>query len=41
MKLGHKGHNNTRNKVPKEVFFPNPMISFLILDELKTLGFEE
>jgi hypothetical protein len=39
MKLGHKGHLNTRNKFPKVVFFPNPMISLLILDELKNLGF--
>jgi hypothetical protein len=38
MKLGHKGHLNTRNKFPKEVF-PNPMISLPILDELKNLGF--
>jgi hypothetical protein len=38
MKLGHKGHLNTRNIFPKEVF-PNPMISFSILDELKNLGF--
>jgi hypothetical protein len=38
MKLGHSGHLNTNNKFPKEVF-PNPMISILILDELKTLGF--
>jgi hypothetical protein len=38
MKLGYKGHLNTRNKFPKEVF-PNPKISLLILDELKNLGF--
>jgi hypothetical protein len=34
MKLGHKGHLNTRNKFLKR-FFPNPKISLLILDELK------
>jgi hypothetical protein len=34
MKLGHKGHLNTRNKFPKR-FFPNPNTSLLILDELK------
>jgi hypothetical protein len=38
MKIGHKGHLNTRSKFPKE-FFPNPMISLPILDELKNLGF--
>jgi hypothetical protein len=38
MKLGHKGHLNTRNKFPKEVF-PNPIISVPMLDELKNLGF--
>jgi hypothetical protein len=38
MKLGHKGHLNTRNKFPKEVF-PKSMISLPILDELKNLGF--
>jgi hypothetical protein len=38
MKLGHKGHLNTRNKFPKEVF-PNPKISLPILYELKNLGF--
>jgi hypothetical protein len=38
MKLGHKGHLNTRNKFPKRVF-PNPKISILILDEIKNLGF--
>jgi hypothetical protein len=40
MKLGHKGHLNTRNKFPKEVF-PNPKISLTILDELEELGFGE
>jgi hypothetical protein len=39
MKLGHKGHLNTRNKFSKEFFFSNPKISLLILDELKKLGF--
>jgi hypothetical protein len=39
MKLGHKGHLNTRNKFIKEVFFSNLKISLLILDELKELGF--
>jgi hypothetical protein len=34
MKLGHKGHVNTRNKFPKR-FFPNPKISLPILDELE------
>jgi hypothetical protein len=34
MKLGHKGHLNTRNKFLM-MFFPNPKISLLILDELK------
>jgi hypothetical protein len=38
MKLGHKGHLNTRNKFPKR-FFPSPKISLLILDELEKLGF--
>jgi hypothetical protein len=38
MKLRHKGHLNTRNKFPKEVF-PNPKISLLILDKLKNLVF--
>jgi hypothetical protein len=38
MKLGHKGHLNTRNKFPKEVFSKS-MISLPILDELKNLGF--
>jgi hypothetical protein len=41
MKLGHKGHLNTRNKFPKEVFFPSPKISLSILDELEELGFGE
>jgi hypothetical protein len=36
MKLGHKGHVNTRNKFSKR-FFPNPKISLPILDELKKL----
>jgi hypothetical protein len=40
MKLGHKGHLNTRNKFPKEFFFLNPMIPLPILDELKNLGFK-
>jgi hypothetical protein len=40
MKLGHKGHLNTRNKFLKEVS-PNPKISLLILDELEELGFGE
>jgi hypothetical protein len=39
MKLGQKGHLNTWNKFSKEVFFPNPMIFLLILDELKNLSF--
>jgi hypothetical protein len=34
MKLGHKGHLNTRNKFPKEVF-TNPNIFLPTLDELK------
>jgi hypothetical protein len=34
MKLGHKGHLNTRNKFPKR-FSPNSKIFLLILDELK------
>jgi hypothetical protein len=38
MTFGHKGHLNTRNKLPK-VVFSNPKISLLILDELKNLGF--
>jgi hypothetical protein len=40
MKLGHKGHINTRNKFSKR-FFPNPNISLLILDELKKPRFLE
>jgi hypothetical protein len=40
MKLGHKGHLNTRNKFLKR-FFPSAKISFSILDELEELGFEE
>jgi hypothetical protein len=38
MKLGYKGHLNTRNQFPKEVF-PNLMVSLPILDELKNLDF--
>jgi hypothetical protein len=38
MKHVHKGHLNTRNKFPKEVF-PNPIISLPILDELEELGY--
>jgi hypothetical protein len=34
MKLGHKGHLNTRNKFSRR-FFPNTKIFILILDELK------
>jgi hypothetical protein len=34
MKLGHKGHLNTRNKFSKR-FFPNPKISLPILEELE------
>jgi hypothetical protein len=34
MKLGHKDHLNTNNKFPMR-FFPNPKISFPILDELE------
>jgi hypothetical protein len=34
MKLGHKGHLNTRNKFSKR-FFSNPKISLSILDELE------
>jgi hypothetical protein len=34
MKLGHKGHLNTRNKFQKR-FFPNPKIFLLVLDEFK------
>jgi hypothetical protein len=40
MKLGHKGHLNTRNNFPKGGFSPNLTISLSILDELKNLGFE-
>jgi hypothetical protein len=40
MKLGHKGHLNTRNKFPKRVF-SNPTISLPILDELEELGYGE
>jgi hypothetical protein len=40
MKFGHNGHLNTRNKFQIEVFL-NSMISLLILDELKNLGFWE
>jgi hypothetical protein len=32
MKLGHKGHLDTRNKFPMR-FFRNPKISLPILDE--------
>jgi hypothetical protein len=38
MKLGHKGHLNTRNKFQKR-FFPNPKISLSILEELKESRF--
>jgi hypothetical protein len=34
MKLGHKGHLNTKNKFSKR-FFPNPKISIPILDILE------
>jgi hypothetical protein len=34
MKLGHKGHLNTMNKFPKEVFPKSK-----ILDKLEELGF--
>jgi hypothetical protein len=40
MKIGHKGHLNTRNKFPKR-FLTNPKISLPILDELEKLGFRE
>jgi hypothetical protein len=40
MKLGYKSNLNIRNKFPKDVFFLNLMISLLILDGLKNLGFE-
>jgi hypothetical protein len=39
MKLGHKGHLNTRSTFLKEFFFLNPMISLPILDELKKTRF--
>jgi hypothetical protein len=39
MKLGDKGHLNTKNKFSKAVFSPNPTILLPILDELKNLGF--
>jgi hypothetical protein len=38
MKLGHKGHLNTRNKFQKRVF-PNPKIFLPILDELEESRF--
>jgi hypothetical protein len=38
MKLRNKGHLNTRNRFPKEVF-PNPATPLPILDELKNLDF--
>jgi hypothetical protein len=38
MKLGHKGHLNTRNKFQKR-FFPNPKIFDLILDGLEESRF--
>jgi hypothetical protein len=38
MKLGHKGHLNTRNKFPKR-FSPNLKISLLISDELEEARF--
>jgi hypothetical protein len=40
MKLGHKGHLNTSNKIPMR-FFPNPKIFFPILDELEEPKFSE
>jgi hypothetical protein len=40
IKLGHKGHLNTRNKLPKRVF-RNPKISLSILDELDEPRFWE
>jgi hypothetical protein len=40
MKLGHKGHLNTRNKIPKR-FFPNPKISLPTLDQLEEPRFWE
>jgi hypothetical protein len=39
IKLGHKGHLNTRKKFQKRFFFPNPNISLPILDELKESRF--
>jgi hypothetical protein len=39
MKLGRKGHLNTRNKFSKEIFFSSHKISLLILDELEEVGF--
>jgi hypothetical protein len=39
MKLGHKGHLNTRNKFQKK-FFPNPKISLPILNELEEYRLE-
>jgi hypothetical protein len=38
MKLGHRGHVNTRNKLQKR-FLPNPKISLPIFDELKESRF--
>jgi hypothetical protein len=38
MKLGHKGHLNTRNKFQKK-FLPNPKISLPILNELEEYRF--
>jgi hypothetical protein len=38
MKLRHKDNFNTRNKFQKR-FFPNPKISFPILDELEESRF--
>jgi hypothetical protein len=38
MKLGHKGHLNTRNKFQGSLF-PNPKISLPLLDELKESRF--
>jgi hypothetical protein len=40
MKLGLKGHLNTSNKFSMK-FFPNPKISFPILDELEEPRFWE
>jgi hypothetical protein len=34
VKVGHKGHLNTRNKFPNS-FFPNPKIFLPILDKLE------